>query len=82
MIGRPTRAPRVHDEQRGMSDAIETITLAGGCFRCVEAAFAQLRGAVDVDVECRLAVPVGRLLRRRGAAAGDRAGACRGRPRT
>ena len=32
-----------------MSDPIETITLAGGCFWCVEAVFAQLRGVVDVQ---------------------------------
>ena len=32
-----------------MSDAIETITLAGGCFWCVEAIFEQLRGVVDVQ---------------------------------
>jgi peptide-methionine (S)-S-oxide reductase len=32
-----------------MSEAIETITLAGGCFWCVEAVFEQLRGVVDVQ---------------------------------
>jgi peptide-methionine (S)-S-oxide reductase len=32
-----------------MSDSIETITLAGGCFWCVEAVFEQLRGVVDVQ---------------------------------
>jgi len=31
-----------------MSEAIETITLAGGCFWCVEAVFEQVRGVVDV----------------------------------
>jgi peptide-methionine (S)-S-oxide reductase len=32
-----------------MSDRIETITLAGGCFWCVEAVFEQVRGVVDVQ---------------------------------
>jgi len=32
-----------------MSAAIETITLAGGCFWCVEAVFEQVRGVVDVQ---------------------------------
>jgi peptide-methionine (S)-S-oxide reductase len=32
-----------------MSEAIETITLAGGCFWCTEAVFEQLRGVVDVQ---------------------------------
>lgn len=32
-----------------MSEAIETITLAGGCFWCVEAVFEQVRGVVDVQ---------------------------------
>ena len=32
-----------------MSDAVETITLAGGCFWCVEAVFEQLRGVVGVE---------------------------------
>ena len=32
-----------------MSDQIETITLAGGCFWCVEAVFEQVRGVVDVQ---------------------------------
>ncbi|MEO5689667.1 MAG: peptide-methionine (S)-S-oxide reductase MsrA [Burkholderiaceae bacterium] len=32
-----------------MSESIETITLAGGCFWCVEAVFEQLRGVVDVQ---------------------------------
>jgi peptide-methionine (S)-S-oxide reductase len=32
-----------------MSDSIETITLAGGCFWCVEAVFEQVRGVVDVQ---------------------------------
>ena len=32
-----------------MSEAIETITLAGGCFWCVEAVFEQLRGVVEVQ---------------------------------
>jgi peptide-methionine (S)-S-oxide reductase len=32
-----------------MSGAIETITLAGGCFWCVEAVFEQVRGVVDVQ---------------------------------
>ena len=32
-----------------MSEAIQTITLAGGCFWCVEAVFEQLRGVVDVQ---------------------------------
>ena len=32
-----------------MSETIETITLAGGCFWCVEAVFEQLRGVVDVQ---------------------------------
>jgi peptide-methionine (S)-S-oxide reductase len=32
-----------------MSEAIETITLAGGCFWCVEAVFEQLRGVIDVQ---------------------------------
>jgi peptide-methionine (S)-S-oxide reductase len=32
-----------------MSDSIETITLAGGCFWCVEAVFEQLRGVIDVQ---------------------------------
>ncbi len=32
-----------------MSDAVETITLAGGCFWCVEAVFEQLRGVIDVQ---------------------------------
>lgn len=32
-----------------MGDAIETITLAGGCFWCVEAVFERLRGVVDVE---------------------------------
>jgi peptide-methionine (S)-S-oxide reductase len=32
-----------------MSDAIETITLAGGCFWCTEAVFEQLHGVVDVQ---------------------------------
>jgi peptide-methionine (S)-S-oxide reductase len=33
------------NDERG----IETITLAGGCFWCVEAVFEQLRGVVDVQ---------------------------------
>jgi peptide-methionine (S)-S-oxide reductase len=37
------------EKEQGMSDAIETITLAGGCFWCVEAVFAQVRGVVDVQ---------------------------------
>ena len=32
-----------------MSDRIETITLAGGCFWCVEAVFEQVRGVIDVQ---------------------------------
>jgi len=32
-----------------MSERIETITLAGGCFWCVEAVFEQVRGVVDVQ---------------------------------
>ena len=32
-----------------MSEGIQTITLAGGCFWCVEAVFEQLRGVVDVQ---------------------------------
>jgi peptide-methionine (S)-S-oxide reductase len=32
-----------------MSDRIETITLAGGCFWCVEAVYEQVRGVVDVQ---------------------------------
>ena len=32
-----------------MSEAIESITLAGGCFWCVEAVFEQVRGVVDVQ---------------------------------
>lgn len=32
-----------------MSDQVETITLAGGCFWCVEAVFEQVRGVVDVQ---------------------------------
>ena len=32
-----------------MSEAIETITLAAGCFWCVEAVFEQVRGVVDVQ---------------------------------
>ena len=32
-----------------MSEAVETITLAGGCFWCVEAVFEQLRGVIDVQ---------------------------------
>ena len=32
-----------------MSEAIETITLAGGCFWCVEAVFEQVRGVVEVQ---------------------------------
>ena len=32
-----------------MSGAIETITLGGGCFWCVEAVFEQLRGVVGVQ---------------------------------
>jgi peptide-methionine (S)-S-oxide reductase len=32
-----------------MSDPVETITLAGGCFWCVEAVFEQVRGVVDVQ---------------------------------
>ena len=32
-----------------MSEAIETITLAGGCFWCVEAVFVQVLGVVDVQ---------------------------------
>jgi peptide-methionine (S)-S-oxide reductase len=32
-----------------MSEAIETITLGGGCFWCVEAVFEQVRGVVDVQ---------------------------------
>src|SRR5579871_4160173 len=32
-----------------MSDRIETITLAGGCFWCVEAVFEQVRGVVDLQ---------------------------------
>ncbi len=32
-----------------MSDQIETITLAGGCFWCVEAVFEQVRGVIDVQ---------------------------------
>ena len=32
-----------------MSEATETITLAGGCFWCVEAVFEQLRGVIDVQ---------------------------------
>jgi peptide-methionine (S)-S-oxide reductase len=32
-----------------MSETTETITLAGGCFWCVEAVFEQLRGVVDVQ---------------------------------
>ena len=32
-----------------MSEEIQTITLAGGCFWCVEAVFEQLRGVVDVQ---------------------------------
>jgi len=32
-----------------MSETIETITLAGGCFWCVEAVFEQLRGVIDVE---------------------------------
>ena len=32
-----------------MSESIETITLAGGCFWCVEAVFEQVRGVIDVQ---------------------------------
>jgi peptide-methionine (S)-S-oxide reductase len=32
-----------------MSETIETITLGGGCFWCVEAVFEQVRGVVDVQ---------------------------------
>jgi peptide-methionine (S)-S-oxide reductase len=32
-----------------MSDRVETITLAGGCFWCVEAVFEQVRGVIDVQ---------------------------------
>jgi peptide-methionine (S)-S-oxide reductase len=32
-----------------MSDKVETITLAGGCFWCVEAVFEQVRGVIDVQ---------------------------------
>ena len=32
-----------------MSDQVETITLAGGCFWCVEAVFEQVRGVIDVQ---------------------------------
>ena len=32
-----------------MSEGTQTITLAGGCFWCVEAVFEQLRGVVDVQ---------------------------------
>ena len=32
-----------------MSEGIQTIALAGGCFWCVEAVFEQLRGVVDVQ---------------------------------
>ncbi|HEX7639684.1 MAG TPA: peptide-methionine (S)-S-oxide reductase MsrA [Burkholderiaceae bacterium] len=32
-----------------MSDRIETITLGGGCFWCVEAVFEQVRGVLDVE---------------------------------
>ena len=32
-----------------MTDPIEAITLAGGCFWCVEAVFEQVRGVVDVQ---------------------------------
>jgi peptide-methionine (S)-S-oxide reductase len=32
-----------------MSDRIETITLAGGCFWCVEAVFEQVRGVIEVQ---------------------------------
>jgi peptide-methionine (S)-S-oxide reductase len=32
-----------------MSDALQTITLGGGCFWCVEAVFVQVRGVVDVE---------------------------------
>lgn len=32
-----------------MSDSIESITLAGGCFWCVEAVFEQVRGVIRVE---------------------------------
>ncbi|MET0382744.1 MAG: peptide-methionine (S)-S-oxide reductase MsrA [Burkholderiaceae bacterium] len=32
-----------------MSAAVETITLAGGCFWCTEAVFEQVRGVIDVE---------------------------------
>ena len=32
-----------------MTETIETITLAGGCFWCVEAVFEQVRGVIDVQ---------------------------------
>lgn len=32
-----------------MSEAVETITLAGGCFWCVEAVFEQVRGVLGVE---------------------------------
>ncbi|MDO5652961.1 MAG: peptide-methionine (S)-S-oxide reductase MsrA [Brachymonas sp.] len=31
------------------SEAIETITLAGGCFWCLEAVFAEVRGVLEVE---------------------------------
>jgi peptide-methionine (S)-S-oxide reductase len=42
----PTAAAQ--QEQR-MSDQVETVTLAGGCFWCVEAVFEQVRGVIDVQ---------------------------------
>lgn len=39
-----------HDRANGMTDAgLETATLAGGCFWCVEAAFQMLRGVERVQ---------------------------------
>ena len=32
-----------------MSDAVQTITLGGGCFWCTEAVFVNVRGVVDVE---------------------------------
>lgn len=43
------QAPDDHDGRLKMSQAMQTLTVGGGCFWCTEAVYVQVKGVVDVE---------------------------------